>query len=71
MNSTLAFPRPLPHRGALLLLVSIGLTLASAIGFAPTILRTTSAPRHAEICRCAHCPGAAKCCCGTGARCLP
>lgn len=59
----LTFHSPAPHRMALVLtLTALGL-LASSLSQAPSIGRMAASWMHSTICKCAHCPGGAACCC--------
>lgn len=60
-----ALRSPRPTRVGLLLALSLGLWLASALSFAPTAL----ALRHADVCKCADCKGGPTCCCLVGLQC--
>ncbi len=37
--------------------------LASALSFAPALAPIARVVNHAMVCKCAHCPGEALCCC--------
>lgn len=56
---------PTPLRVGILLIASLALWLASALSFTPTVANTAAAFNHADVCKCAHCPGEATCCCST------
>jgi len=74
MNNALTLHPPVPFRlgplpvGRLLVLVAAFL-FASAVSLAPTIVRTAAAASHSEVCKCAHCPGGAACCCRQSGKC--
>ncbi|RYG44507.1 hypothetical protein EON79_14745 [bacterium] len=69
MTQTLPFPRPYPTRNLLFPAVTLCLWLVSALGYAPTLTHAATTDAHSAACKCAHCPGAAQCCCGKAARC--
>lgn len=60
MNYALPLRSPAPLRIGLLLILSVVGLLASAASLAPAL---ASIPSHAEVCKCAHCPGEPVCCC--------
>jgi len=73
MNYALTLRPPAPHRSVsrrlgLVLMLSIGLSLASASSLAPTLIRS-AAEDHARVCKCAHCSGGLTCCCRFIGRC--
>jgi len=69
MNYALTLRHPVPVRSGLLLTLCIAFWLAAALSFAPTLRRTAGIASHSEICKCAHCPGGAACCCRTSLAC--
>ena len=79
MTTILTLPRtmsasrmPLPiinPRNALLAILSAVCLLAFATSSAPTVVRSIAPTSHASVCKCAHCPGGAACCCTKKARC--
>jgi len=66
MNPALTLHRPAPLRVGLLLILSIAFLVASAVSLAPALVHSASAASsHAQVCKCAHCPGVATCCCSS------
>lgn len=68
MNPAIALRTSAPRNAALFIVVAVAFWLAAGIGLAPTLARSASSTGHESVCKCAHCPGGAACCCqGNGA----
>jgi len=77
MTATLSAHRPLRLSGGAILsgLLFVGWLVAASshavISASVAAASAVSAPTHATVCKCAHCPGGAHCCCKTGATVCP
>ncbi len=80
MNHALALRQPsdrssdptFAHRASLI--AGIACLLASAVSLAPTLMDAPpvqqARPTSPQVCKCAHCPGGANCCCRLAHKCL-
>lgn len=71
MSLVLRPQRPASLRPLALATLIVAAMLPSTLSFAPTFAVLATEAAHRLHCKCAHCPGAAKCCCHGDSFCLP